>query len=315
MMPSPSRNVLLLFLFVALFALSFTACKRQEASKKQPEAVKKRLEIKRAVPDFAKSPPDLVKRSEEQETRLHHKIDYGIGTISRTIETAGGFSNIGDWYRRRGALYFQKGEHAKAASDLERGIKLLEEKRREDEQKKDFAGYDFDFEGRLLDAYKLLGTCYYAQGSYAKAKEMFSHVIEKRPEDWEGYDYMGLLLESEGDYKSAIGYYSKGIEKAKHVKLHYDRGGAYANQGDLDRALADFVEAKQGSSPFEVQAQFREAQVLEAKGKKSEALAAYRTVVNLITPGIETKGDPATTVPKPDILVEAQRKIEELEKK
>jgi tetratricopeptide (TPR) repeat protein len=212
-------------------------------------------------------------------------------------------------YIQRGMLYLERGDYEGAVFDLEKGIQLGEDKKRSDRQKPGFVGYGSDGDRILLDGYKRLGTSYYARGDHARAKKMYTHVIENRPGDGEAYDNLGLVLESQGDYKSAISAYTTGIEKAPYDKLYYDRGCAYANTGDLGKALQDFAKVTAGRSPFAITAHFHEARVLEKLGMKQDALAAYRKVVAKIT-----RGAPADrfALARPAILTQSLDKIREL---
>ena len=298
------RRILALLLLVAVPAVGVTACGRRDIAKH-------RVEIKRTLDDFSPSPPELSPRGEEREKRDRDRIDNAIRMTTKMLHLS--LTEQDQWsaYIQRGGLYFERGDYEDAVADLEKGIELGEEKKRSAKQKPGFVGYGYDFDRVLLDGYKRLGTSYYALGDQAKAKKMYTHVIENRPKDGEAYDYLGLVLESLGDHKSAISSYSTGIEKAAHEKLYYDRGCAYANTGDLGNALKDFAKVTEGRSPFAIKAHFHEARVFEKLGMKSEALAAYKKVVGMITLGVPAD---RFALARPAILTQALDKIQELER-
>lgn len=298
------RQYLTLLLLVAIPAVGVTACAPRDLSKN-------RVEIKRTLDDFAPSPPELSPRGEEGEKRDRDRIDNAIRMTTKMLHLSASEQDQWSAYIQRGGLYFERGDYEGAVADLEKGIELGEEKKRSDKQKPGFAGYGHEFDRTLHDGYKRLGASYYALGDHARAKKMYTHVIENRPTDGEAYDYLGLLLESQGDYTSAISAYSTGIEKAAYDKLYYDRGCAYANIGDLDKALADFWRVTDGRSPLAIQAHFHEARVLEKQARKSEALAAYRKVVAMITRGVPVDRFARA---RPAILTQALDKIQELER-
>lgn len=291
-----------LLLLVAIPVVGATACGPRDLSKY-------RVEIKRTLDDFAPSPPELSPRGEEREKRDRDRIDHAIRMTTKMLHLSASEQDQWSAYIQRGGLYFEKGDYEGAVVDLEKGINLGEEKMRSDERKPGWRGYGYDFDRILFDGYKRLGTSYYALGDHARAKKIYTHVVENRPADGEAYDYLGLVLESQGDYKAAISSYSKGIEKAADDKLYYDRGCAYANIGDLDKALADFWRVTNGRSPFAIKAHFHEARVLEKQGRKGEALAAYKKVVAMITRGVPVD---RFALARPAILTQALDRIREL---
>ncbi|MDP8238968.1 MAG: tetratricopeptide repeat protein [Candidatus Hatepunaea meridiana] len=75
-------------------------------------------------------------------------------------------------------------------------------------------------------------------------EETVKRLLDTDPNDAEGYFYRGLAFHQNGDYDRAIADYSRALQiDPNFAKAYIDRGLAYYNRGDYDRAIADFNQA------------------------------------------------------------------------
>src|SRR5262249_35210953 len=72
----------------------------------------------------------------------------------------------------------------------------------------------------------------------------YSEVIERHPQDAEGYHQRAHAREGLGQWKAAIADHSQAIERApRNLAFLICRGRAYLRTGEKDKALADFRKA------------------------------------------------------------------------
>lgn len=89
--------------------------------------------------------------------------------------------------------------------------------------------------------------------------------------------YQGEL----GDYKEAIGAYSKALERgeAGASEIHYQQGKCYEKLGQVDEALAAYDNGSDGRDEFSLACLSRSAEIHEERHDWNAAIAAYQKIV------------------------------------
>lgn len=95
--------------------------------------------------------------------------------------------------------------------------------------------------------YNRRGNELYRQRLFKRAAVEYGHMIEKAPQDPDGYMLRGMAEEEAGDYKGAIRDDTEGLKHARAALMrdpfYYNRGLAYRNMGDYKHAVPDFSQA------------------------------------------------------------------------
>jgi len=126
-------------------------------------------------------------------------------------------------------------------------------------------------------------------GNLAAVAKSISDLVKKYPGTQAalyGRCVLGDIAFSQGDYDGSIARFREGIRtgKAKGVVRFLLRNGLAASleaKGDYAAAAAAYREAADaaGGIQLKIDARFAEARVLELAGKKAEAVALYRAIL------------------------------------
>ncbi|MFZ1990264.1 MAG: tetratricopeptide repeat protein, partial [Alphaproteobacteria bacterium] len=85
----------------------------------------------------------------------------------------------------------------------------------------------------------------------------------------------GIAYRDKGDYDRAIADYTQAIRlKPDYAKAFNNRGLAYYNKGDYDRAIADYTQAIR-LKPDDADAFFNRGSAYDAKGDHDRAIADF----------------------------------------
>lgn len=113
-----------------------------------------------------------------------------------------------------------------------------------------------------------------------KAVEQAARLIARHPGSVQGYLMLANVYQRTGDTASAIAEANKAIRVApKSAEPRILLGELYRAKNDFPSAMAAFQDALM-AQPESVQARFAVANLLEASGKKQEAAARYRAILD-----------------------------------
>ena len=109
----------------------------------------------------------------------------------------------------------------------------------------------------------------------------FSDAIELNPNDAETYNNRGVAYSNKGDYDRAIEDFNKVIElNPDNADAYYNRGKVYSEQSDYDRAIKDFTQAIQ-LKPDNADAYNNRGIAYESKGDFDRAIEDYAQAIQL----------------------------------
>jgi tetratricopeptide (TPR) repeat protein len=95
--------------------------------------------------------------------------------------------------------------------------------------------------------YNRRGNEMYRQRLFKRAATEYGHMIEKAPDQVDGYLLRGMAESESGDYKRAVRDNTEGLKHARLAEvrdpLFFNRGLAYRNMGDYKDAVSDFTQA------------------------------------------------------------------------
>lgn len=184
-------------------------------------------------------------------------------------------------YYNRGAAYGLQGNYKQAINDFEKVIKL----------NPDFA----------WGVYYNLGNVYALQGDYESAIEKYNEAIKLRPDFAEAYNNRGFVYAKQGNYEKAIADYTKAIQSSpidpytlnkqgiritftdqrqNQVKAYNNRGFAYAEQGNYEKAIADYKKAIE-LDPSYALAYWNRGVARTKLGDKQGAIEDFQTAAKL----------------------------------
>jgi len=165
-----------------------------------------------------------------------------------------------------------------------------------------------------IDAYFNLAKALAQQGKVSEAIEHYTKVLSLNPGDADAYNELGLLLAGQGKLDEAIALYRRGLESnPQNVLLHSNLGVALIGQGKFDEAVTEFrlvLQSRADSGahknlavaltfngrfdeatkhytesirlePTNAHTHYLLGNALLAQGKTAEAIAEYRTALEL----------------------------------
>jgi TonB family protein len=159
-------------------------------------------------------------------------------------------------YIRRGRVYSQRGDFARALADFDKAIQLAAETSAGTEPSKASAKTEKDpstaeiqrdprpwFENlRPGAAYIDRGRTYILQDDNDRAIADFTKAIELDPEGASAYNHRGVAYAGKLDFDNAIADFDKAIQFDPLLNnAHANRGLAFSRKGDEARARADYA--------------------------------------------------------------------------
>jgi type IV pilus assembly protein PilF len=105
---------------------------------------------------------------------------------------------------------------------------------------------------RHRDAHYSIGHLYVLQGKYKQAEEEFRDAIRIDPNYSEAHNYLGDVLAQEDRWTEAIESYRRALSNPLYSTpdiAWYNMGLAYAHEGDMEKAIQAFEDARVVSPP------------------------------------------------------------------
>jgi tetratricopeptide (TPR) repeat protein len=125
------------------------------------------------------------------------------------------------------------------------------------------------------------GSELFKAGKYDEAAERFRKVIERYPENYEGYFNLGLTLLKKGEVDPAIAALEKAAElNPQSVESLFALGECYFAKGEIEKAEQSFSRAI-ALNPESPLAHYNLGLVFYKLGKNEEALAAFEKSIAL----------------------------------
>ena len=112
-----------------------------------------------------------------------------------------------------------------------------------------------------------------------------TEAIQLNPRSAVAYNNRGLAYENKGDHDKAIADFTDAIRlEPKDAKAYYNRGSAYKNKGEYEKAIADFTEASR-LDPKDNTAYNNRGCAYECKGDHDKAIADFTKAIRLDSKG------------------------------
>lgn len=162
-------------------------------------------------------------------------------------------------YNRRGLAFEKKGEYEKAIHYYTKAITAMPRLaipycnranmyHRIHEYDKAITDYRkaIELNPRYSEAHNGLGSLYFNVKQYALAESCFRAAVQMNPRNDVAFSNLGAICAAKADYENAIKYYDRAVLSGNPRKLYsyyYNRGTAYAQKGDLLKAIQDFSKA------------------------------------------------------------------------
>jgi type IV pilus assembly protein PilF len=105
---------------------------------------------------------------------------------------------------------------------------------------------------RHKEAHYYLGHIYVQQGKYKDAEEEFREVIHIDPDYSEAHNYLGNVLAQQDRWPDAIESYRRALSNPLYGTpdiARFHLGLAYVHEGDMERAIQAFEDARVVSPP------------------------------------------------------------------
>ncbi len=116
---------------------------------------------------------------------------------------------------------------------------------------------------------------------YSTALSIWDDTVEKNPGNYRAHNNRGNAYGNKGDLDKAIADYSQAIRlKPKYAKAWYNRGVAYRRKGDLDKAIDDYNQAIR-IRPQYADAWYNRGVAYARKGDLDKAVADYSQAIRL----------------------------------
>jgi tetratricopeptide (TPR) repeat protein len=118
-------------------------------------------------------------------------------------------------------------------------------------------------------------------GDFESARSQYEAALQKRPDDPETLNNLGLTLERLGDVSGAIARFERAIAlSADKWSYHFNLAHALARSSNWDRAIAEYRQAAQ-LFPDDYATQFNLALTLQKKGDDQTAIPEFEKAITL----------------------------------
>jgi tetratricopeptide (TPR) repeat protein len=187
----------------------------------------------------------------------NRSYDLAIADFSKAIELK---PSVAQTYNDRGYPYRARGAYDRAIADFTKAIEL---------------------DAKFVFAYRNRGEVYAEKGDYDRAIADYDKALQIDSNHGPAYSYRGDALVAKGDYAAAIADYTKAISRYPFASDYRRRAWAYFKVGRLNEALADSDKGIEGLHINDGEALDVRAHILEALGRRDEAIALFRRAVTL----------------------------------
>ena len=134
-----------------------------------------------------------------------------------------------------------------------------------------------------------MGHTHFTQGNYGQAKLMMMRIVEAEPDNGEALNYLGNILEKQGDGDAAIAAFKGAAEipsyRTPHFSLH-NLGRIHLRRGELAQAEQAFRSAIR-RVPDYYPARADLAKMYLDDGRWAEAADEWRVYMDIMPEGIE----------------------------
>ncbi|MDQ1639566.1 MAG: hypothetical protein QOF62_2905 [Pyrinomonadaceae bacterium] len=149
-----------------------------------------------------------------------------------------------------------------------------------------------DRQDKIAIGYFYLARAFADQGNYDQAKANFIEALKHNPNHGAAHLHLGYIYHFFGDDDSANKEFDRAIElygaliasNPKNTDAYNDRGSAYSNRGNLEKALEDYNQVIQ-SQPSDARAYARAFNnrgfVFYKQGNTNRALEDFNRAINL----------------------------------
>ncbi len=131
-----------------------------------------------------------------------------------------------------------------------------------------------------IEALFLLGKSAYRIGAYAEAVNALKEVVKERPNDADGWLWLGLALYAGQDYGQAVRAFERAAQLDNRVEVVKNLGSAYLAAkrfSDAERVFTQIVL----QNPNDAESWYHLGWALKALGRDSEAKRAWKTALKL----------------------------------
>jgi len=174
-----------------------------------------------------------------------------------TTDSTNASKGLASSYVGRGNAYFETGKFDVAISNYNDALK---------------------YESNSAAALNGRGKAWREKGDIAKALADFNRAVANNPDDVVGLISRANVYADKRDWQNAFRDYDAAIQKKPEATAYNNRGAAYLNKGDLDRALEDFNRALDAAAKHEqIPAAFyyNRALAYHLKGDLDSAMSDY----------------------------------------
>jgi len=138
--------------------------------------------------------------------------------------------------------------------------------------------------GHHIDAWKILGICYFDLGNYPKAIQAFEKTLQLQAKDDETWFNLGLCYLKNNNWLEAIRCYTACVQhNPQHWKAHTSLADAHKALNQIDEAITHYMAAIQIRGLNASDLLFKLSQVLLLKGAWQEGFELFEHRIALDT--------------------------------